>query len=76
MARPEGKRVLVISAKGETVARQMSGAVTHRCNTCAAVSGLSLFLTHLLYAFCLNHAVRMLLSRASRAWHILRGLAF
>ncbi|CAM9998491.1 unnamed protein product, partial [Ectocarpus sp. 13 AM-2016] len=30
MARPEGKRVLVISAKGETVARQMCGAVTHR----------------------------------------------
>eukprot|EP00903_Cladosiphon_okamuranus_P016060 g14826.t1 len=30
MARPEGKRVLVISAKGETVARQMSGAITHR----------------------------------------------
>ena len=31
LARPEGKRVLVVSAKGETVARQMSGAVTHRC---------------------------------------------
>lgn len=31
MARPEGKRVLVISAKGETVARQMCGAITHRC---------------------------------------------
>lgn len=30
MARPEGKRVLVISAKGETIARQMSGAITHR----------------------------------------------
>ncbi|CAN0421039.1 unnamed protein product, partial [Hapterophycus canaliculatus] len=30
MARPEGKRVLVISTKGETVARQMSGAITHR----------------------------------------------
>ena len=30
MARPEGKRVLVISSKGETVARQMSGAVIHR----------------------------------------------
>ncbi|CAM9613617.1 unnamed protein product [Ectocarpus sp. 6 AP-2014] len=30
MARPEGKRVLVISAKGETVARQMCGAITHR----------------------------------------------
>eukprot|EP00752_Nemacystus_decipiens_P013797 g12249.t1 len=30
MARPEGKRVLVISANGETVARQMSGAITHR----------------------------------------------
>lgn len=35
MARPEGKRVLVISAKGETIARQMSGAITHRyyCST-------------------------------------------
>lgn len=30
MARPEGKRVLIISAKGETVARQMSGSITHR----------------------------------------------
>eukprot|EP00904_Undaria_pinnatifida_P011058 jgi/Undpi1/7082/HiC_scaffold_22.g09556.m1 len=30
MARPEGKRVLVISSKGETVARQMSGTVIHR----------------------------------------------
>ncbi|CAM9441530.1 unnamed protein product [Discosporangium mesarthrocarpum] len=29
-ARPEGKRVIVISVKGETVARQMNGAITHR----------------------------------------------
>lgn len=30
MARPEGKRVLLISADGVTVARQMSGAVMRR----------------------------------------------
>ncbi|CAM9384243.1 unnamed protein product [Sphacelaria rigidula] len=30
MPRPEGKRVLLIAANGETVARQMSGAITHR----------------------------------------------
>lgn len=36
MARPEGKRVLVISSKGETVARQMSGTVIHRCVVVAA----------------------------------------
>lgn len=43
MARPEGKRVLVISAKGETIARQMSGAITHRYVLYGSTEGLPFF---------------------------------
>ena len=47
MARPEGKRVLLISSKGETVARQMSGAVMHRYGAATVAFTRSCLLYHL-----------------------------